>query len=1499
MRNFLSTLLFFLFCGLTALSQEPQHWSDMMNDPTVNFYDVQAAFNADWEDKEIEKGKGYKQFKRWEYFMEQRVYPSGERFSSMASWDALSDERRNMPEGERLAGVWSYFGNTSAPTNGGGAGRINMVRTDPSDNNVFFACAPGGGLWRSGNAGGSWDLLNTDLLASIGVTDIAIDHTDNSVLYIATGDGDAGDTYSLGVLKSIDGGLTWDATGLNWNVTQTRRINRLLMHPTDNQMLVAATSNGMYVTTDGGNSWSQTLAGNYKDVEFRPGTPSTIYATGNSLEFFRSTDTGASWSQVGTGLPTSGVNRLAIAVSPNNPSVVYAVAGASAGSGFYGFYRSLDGGTSFATMATSPNLLGWDAAGGDTNGQSWYDLAIASNPNNADEVFVGGVNVWKTTDGGSNWSCAGHWYGAGGLPYVHADHHGFHYIPGTNTMLVGCDGGAFVTDDGGATFSDISANLEVAQIYRLGISQTNQNLVISGWQDNGTNLKDGVNWSRVIGGDGFESAIDPTNASIMYGALYYGKIFKSTNGGGSFNTIVNSGGTGVSSNGGWLTPYLLDPSDPNTIYVGKSTVYKSTDGGGSFNALGGITGGNIGQLNVSKSNSNYIFASKGATLYRTTDGNNFTPLTGLPNLTITYIAIDPADENRIWVTHSGFSNGNKVSYSADAGATWTNYSDGLPNIPANTIVYQEGSNDALYAGTDAGVYYRDADFGAWQPYKDGLPNVVVSELEIHYGSNTIVASTYGRGIWNAPLFTLPANDAGIVGVDAPQGTQCLPDVTPSITIGNFGSNDVTSVNIDYGVQGGTTSTYNWTGTLITGETTTISLPVYNEGLGAFIFEASVTDVNGNVGDENAINDFSSSAYFVSGGTNTVTLALTTDCWGNESSWDVTDVNGVIIFSGAGYGNQQTFNEILCLGDGCFTFNMYDSYGDGLYGVGSGCGTDGNFVLTDELGNVLVQMDVANFGNGVSHVFCLGGGVSGCDDSAACNYDAAATVNDGSCTYPGCNDAAACNYVANAGCDDGSCDLTSCVGCTDPIAANYDAAATIDDGSCFYTCIGLTLTLLTDNYPGETTWNITDDLGNIVTSGGPYATATTTYPETVCLEEACYTLNVFDSYGDGMQFNEVIGNYILEGPDGTVYAEIVAGGNFGAEANHPFCIAGVGIDGCTDPLACNYDAAATNDDGTCDLPNGCTDAGACNYNAAATCDDGSCEFISCAGCTDATACNFDPASTIDDGSCILPQYYIPADFSTSNTEPMVLVCAGDEPVNFILADQACALAQVNNDPFCITTDWDQICVDVYNCCAGAANGCTDAGACNFDPNACPDIALCSFPGCTDPAACNFNAAAGCDDGSCDLPNGCTDVAACNYNAAATCDDGSCAFAVAYYFDGDADGFGAGAPVMLCAAQSDYVLNNTDCDDGNAAVYPNAPSTEEGIDNDCNGVVDPDEEIEPCMGDFNGDGNRDVADLLMVLGDFGCSEFCIADMSGDGIVDTQDMLAFLGIFGVPCD
>ncbi|MDP4588481.1 MAG: hypothetical protein NWS86_09905, partial [Flavobacteriales bacterium] len=726
--------------------------------------------------------------------------------------------------------------------------------------------------------------------------------------------------------------------------------------------------------------------------------------------------------------------------------------------------------------------------------------------------------------------------------------------------------------------------------------------------------------------------------------------------------------------------------------------------------------------------------------------------------------------NRLWVTLSGYTNNQKVYFSNDAGATWSNFSTGLPNIPANCIAYHEGTNDAVYVGTDAGVYYRDNSFTSWQPYKDGLPNCVVTELEIQYGSNTICASTYGRGLWHAPLFTLPATDAGIVSIESPTGTICLPDISPAFTLANFGSDDLTSVSVEYGAVGSTLSTYTWTGTLTTGQTASINLPSFNNGTGTADFIVNILTVNGVAGDDSALNNSATSSYYVTGGVNDVTFTLTTDCWGTETSWTITDANGVEIYSDGSFASQTTLVFDLCLPDGCFTLNVNDSYGDGLSGIASGCSTDGDYVLTDAGGNILAQMTTVNFGFGTQHAFCVGSNiVPGCTDVNACNYNSAATAENGSCIYPGCTDLGACNYNPAAGCDDGSCEFTSCVGCTDPYADNYNPAATIDDGSCIFTCTAMTLTLLFDNYPTETTWDIVDDVTlAMAASGGPYpGMAQSTVAENFCLGEGCYTLTVYDSFGDGMQYGGVIGDYQLTDALGNVYATIVAGGNFGSQAVHNFCISAAGVDGCTNAGACNYNPSATNDDGSCEFLScaGCTNASACNYDAAATIDDGSClQFDECgncggsatAGCTDPAACNYDVNAGCDDGSCL----------------------------------------QLD---------------ECGNCGGSAIAGCTNPTACNYNANASCDDGSClqfdecgncggtSIAGCTNPVACNYNANAACENGSCELPAeffncdgtpvndtdgdgvadelevaGCTDPEALNYNPDATDDNGSCTF-----------------------------------------------------------------------------------------------------------------------------
>ena len=987
-------------------------WSVMMRDPNVSFFETKARFNEFWSNRPMEKGKGFKAFKRWEWFNEPRVNPqTGAYPEADAVWQAMQDSPEMFTLNENMLGDWTYIGNTAVPNSGGGAGRVNSVRSLPGSTTTWFACTPGGGLWKTTNSGGTWSVVGTDFLSSIGVSDVAIDYTNTNVMYIATGDGDAQDTYSLGVLKTTDGGLTWNTTGLNWNVTQTRTCSRIIIHPTNPQILICATSNGVWRTTNGGTTWAQEQSGDFVEVTFKPNDPSVVY--GVSDQFYRSTNTGDTWNLITSGLPSaSNAQRMAMATTIANSSYLYILVSGN-DSGLQGVYRSVDGGTTFSQrMGSSPNLLGWSTTGNDNGGQGWYDLCMAADPVNAEIIYTGGVNIWKSTNGGTSFTQSAHWYGGDGNPYVHADHHFLGFVTGTTRLISGNDGGVFSTTNGGSTWSDQSSNLQIAQQYRLSVADLNSNLVITGWQDNGTNLKNGVNHTQVYGGDGMECIIDPNNSSIMYATLYYGSIQRSTNGGASWSNIVGSGGSGINSDGAWVTPFVLGTNSTH-IYVGKDVVYKSTNSGSSWTALGAIGGGNCNDIAVAPSNNNYIYVSKESTLYRSTDGNTFTELTNAPNYFITDIAIHPTNPNTVWITLSNYDSGEKIYRSTDAGATWVNISSGLPNIPANAVVYQEGTSNGIYIGMDAGVYYRDDVLGSWTPFMNALPNVEITELEIHYATNTITASTYGRGLWRAQLYALPDLDAAFIAATQPTGTYCDGDITPIIEILNSGNTAITSLTINYQVSGQSLLNYNWTGSLATGNTATITLPTLNYGAGSFTINFNIVSVNG-TGDENSTNNIGSSTYTTLNATNNAVLTLLTDCYPNETSWAITDENANVIYSGSGYP-ATTSNVIpVCLPDGCFKFTIFDSYGDGMT---SGSCPSGSYEVRDALTNtVLVLMTTAGFGTSASHNFCYPiGAIAGCTDQLACNYDPLATEDNGSCTYGQANDvcAGAISLTVNA------------------------------------------------------------------------------------------------------------------------------------------------------------------------------------------------------------------------------------------------------------------------------------------------------------------------------------------------------------------------------------------------------------------------------------------------------------------------------------------------------
>jgi PKD repeat protein len=780
-----------LCCGLSLFaalhSQDYNRWIELKNTPGTNFYTIKQAFDSAWagreaelrsergqavqsgraherEERENEKLDGtFFQYKRWEWYMAPRVYPSGDISLTTTTYQRFTEYLNSNPDAmaqhnasvqrSAASNSWSFVGPTGAPT-GSGAGRLCCVRFDPLNANIIYVGAPAGGLWRSLDGGLTWNCL-TDFLPAIGCSDVAIDPNNTNIIYMASGDNDAGDSPSIGVMKSTDGGLTWNQTGLSFGMNSFRRIGRLLIDPTNSNILYAATSYGIYKTYDAGVNWYRVSQSNTTDMEFKPGDPNTIYSCRTGL--YKSTNAGATWTQIASGLPQSvNIARMCIAVTPAAPDNVYLVTANNGSYSFEGLYLSTDSGTNFSQQSNYPNLMGWDTQGNDSDGQGWYSIAIGVSPTDPNVVIVGGVNVWRSDDLGGSWSLNAHWYGGGGAPYVHADIHDIAFSPGQNgSYFIGCDGGIFKTEDDGNTFNDLSNNLCIAQIYRGGISGSTPGVVVTGHQDNGTNVKSGASYFSGLGGDGMDCFIDRTNDNIMFGSIYYGDFYRSNDGGQNWGGVTN----GTPGNGEWVTPWEQDPVNPNILYSGFDQLYKSTNQGSSWAPVGTTTfGANLTDLEVAPSNTNYIYVSTGTSISRSTDaGINWTSIIGsLSGYSITRIAVSSYDERKVWVTVSGYTNNSKVFFSSDAGTTWTNISYGLPNLPANCVVTVPGtSSDAIFVGMDVGVYYHDNSSATWIPFFTNLPNAPVFDLDIFLPTMKLTAFTYGRGVWEAMIDQTP------------------------------------------------------------------------------------------------------------------------------------------------------------------------------------------------------------------------------------------------------------------------------------------------------------------------------------------------------------------------------------------------------------------------------------------------------------------------------------------------------------------------------------------------------------------------------------------------------------------------------------------------------------------------------------------------------------------------------------------------------------------------
>ncbi len=809
------TFLFFFFTLFQFFGQYNEGAPWMVDDQqkstksktTLN--ELSSAFNQYWQNKDpSKKASGFKPFKRWENHWKNYVLDNGTLTTPNVIWNAW-EQKENLAKSS--VSNWKSIGpyTTNRKT---GQGRVNTFIIDPNNPNIFYVGAPAGGIWKSVNAGIDWTPLS-DQIPQIGVSGIAIDSNNSNIIYIATGDDDARDTYSVGVLKSVDGGSSWNKTGLDFS--QSNSISsEIYIHPNNSNIIWVSTNKGFYKSIDSGLSWKKNIDNNILDFKLKPNDPNTIYAVSKS-KFYISTDGGDTFEVISSNLPvTSG--RFAVDVSADNPDIVY-VLSANIDNSFQGIYKSTDAGLTFARTAVTKDIFSGSR-------QAWYDMALTVSPTNANLIFVGVLDIWRSTNGGNTFVQKNHSWNPSEASYTHADIHFLRYF--NNKLYAGTDGGIYESSDDSDSFTDLTENLNISQYYKISTAKNSASHIAGGLQDNGGFAYSNNLWYDYHGGDGMDCAVDPNNQNIYYGFTQFGGTLNVTYNGGvtEGGLIAKAPGAETSGSsdagGNWITP--LAANNEGVLYAGYSRLYKLVD-----NAWESVSprvfGGDIDNLDISPSNNDIIYVSRFNKLFQSFDkGNTFAEVSFVFPSSISSIDINNQNSNIIYVTTKG-ANG-KVLRSLDGGIAWEDITKNLPDDIKFVIKHQNQSliND-LFLGTNLGVYHINDNMTDWEVFDKNLPNVPVYDIEINIEDKIITVGTYGRGVWQSPIEVIKANmDISLLEINTNNSVQCN-GITPVITVKNNGLNTINSVDINYSVDGESFShTYN--GNISPDEIKEIQLP---------------------------------------------------------------------------------------------------------------------------------------------------------------------------------------------------------------------------------------------------------------------------------------------------------------------------------------------------------------------------------------------------------------------------------------------------------------------------------------------------------------------------------------------------------------------------------------------------------------------------------------------------------------------------------------------------
>lgn len=672
-----------------------------------------------------------------------------------------------------IAGVqWVERG----PSNVSGRTRIIMVDPNDPSGNAVFAAGVAGGLWRTSNINAAtpdWTPIN-DLLGNLAVTALVADPTNPQVMYFGTGEGyfNADAVRGLGIWKSLNGGNTWaqlpSTNNASFNFTQRLAI-------TSTGIVLAATINaGLQRSTDGGATWARVLgtglgitgAGNNTCWDVRVAANGDIYASLDG-SLHKSTNNGATFGAAMT-LPT-GAARIEIACAPSDANYAYAIL--ENGSAVNAIIRTTNGGTTWTSRTEPADADPGIPANDFSRGQAWYDLAIAISPTNRDRIFVGGIDIFASGDGGGTWTQLTHWYGGFGFPYAHADQHYITFQPGNgNIAYFGNDGGVYRTANAAAanpTLTFKGQNFNVTQFYACAMHPTSySSYFLAGAQDNGSQQYSQPGMNNTIeasGGDGAFCHIDQNQPQYQITSYVYNDYFVSTNGGATFGSVTSG------STGRFINPTDYDDVN-NRLYAARSAnQYLRWDNPQTGNTFTTITvaalGGQVSAVRVSPNTNNRVFFGTGSgTVVRVDNAHTAAPTAtaiqggGMPTGYVSCIEVETGNDNHLLVTFSNYGV-NSVWETFNGGTNWTSVEGNLPDMPIRWILLNPNNAAQALVATEVGVWSTDLLTGGatvWGPSNSGLANVRTDMLQIRTSDKLVIAATHGRGLYSSDIFTDPA-----------------------------------------------------------------------------------------------------------------------------------------------------------------------------------------------------------------------------------------------------------------------------------------------------------------------------------------------------------------------------------------------------------------------------------------------------------------------------------------------------------------------------------------------------------------------------------------------------------------------------------------------------------------------------------------------------------------------------------------------------------------------